>query len=115
MSASMHLTTPAGTAIGQEALNALSSALFCTSLQPADMPDPDRVRREVLHMLGTDLAGQCKAKVVQATTDHPSHFASRMAWCRQMILLVFFSAGCQVPPQLTQEAQYDHQNEIDGR
>ncbi|MFJ9752955.1 hypothetical protein [Streptomyces chartreusis] len=115
MSASMHLTTPTGTAIGQEALNALSSALFCTSLQPADMPEPDCVRREVLHMLGTDLTGQCKAQVAQATTAHPSHFASRMAWCRQMILLVFFRAACHVPAQFTQ-AHSDHQNdEIDSR
>lgn len=90
MSISMHLSTPAGTVIGEEALTALSSALFCTSLHPADSAGHDCIRREVLHMLGSDLTGHCQARVAQAAVSHPLGYASRMAWCRQMVLLTFF-------------------------
>ncbi|MFG2794690.1 hypothetical protein [Streptomyces sp. NPDC048419] len=76
--------------IGEEALMALSSALFCTSLQPTDLPERDCVRREVLHMLGADATGRCKTRVAQAAAKHTLRYASRMAWCRQMVLLVFF-------------------------
>lgn len=90
---SIQLSTPAGTVIGEDVLTALSAALFCTSLRPHDMPQPDSIRREVLHMLGTDITGWCKAQIARAAAEHPLSHASRIAWCRQMILLVFFGAA----------------------
>jgi hypothetical protein len=89
MSDSLRLSTPSGTAIGEEALTALVSALFCTSLQPVDSPCPDHVRREVLHVLGEDLTDRCRAQLAQATADNPAGSAARVAWCRQTILQVF--------------------------
>jgi hypothetical protein len=93
MSDSLRLSTPSGTAIGEEALTALVSALFCTSLQPVDSPCPDHVRREVLHVLGEDLTDRCRAQLAQATADNPAGSAARVAWCRQTILQVFYGSG----------------------
>lgn len=89
----MQLRTPAGTVFGEEVLTALSTALFCTLLEPRDMPGEDRIRREVLHVLGTDLAGWSRRQVVRTEADNPQRYASRMSWCRQMVLLVFFRAA----------------------
>lgn len=102
----MDLSTPTGTVIGEEVLAALTSALFCTSLQPSGMPSRDCVRREVLHTLGADFTGWCKAQVAQAATNHPLHYASRMAWCRQMVLLVFFSSASR--DQETPDMRVEH-------
>ncbi|MFD9464592.1 hypothetical protein [Streptomyces sp. NPDC060027] len=88
----MRLTTPAGQAVGEDVLTALTYALFCTSLEPSSHPALNRIRGAVLHKLGTDLNGACIRHVAQEAGDNPLRYAERMAWCRQMVLLTFFDS-----------------------
>ncbi|WP_371666709.1 hypothetical protein OG985_45430 [Streptomyces sp. NBC_00289] len=74
-----------------DVLEALSQALFCTSLGPDLSSSVDEIRSCVLHQLGSDLDGSCARHVAGAAGTDAAGHDRRMAWCRQMIRLAFYS------------------------
>ncbi|MEV6332967.1 hypothetical protein [Streptomyces sp. NPDC051909] len=94
----MTLISPSGTLIGGEVLAALSYALFCTSLEPADHPDDNAVRAAVLHTIGSDVNRSCLLQVAQEAGDHPLRYLERISWCRQTVLLTFYRTAMNCVP-----------------
>ncbi|MFF3404371.1 hypothetical protein ACFYW6_38885 [Streptomyces sp. NPDC002659] len=91
MDTSLQLYTATGVSVGQNAFAQLSNALFCTCLEPTDLPDSDAVRDAVLHKLGADADGSCLLQVAQEARYNPDLYSRRMEWCRQTIRMTFFS------------------------
>jgi hypothetical protein len=65
--------------------DAVSEALFASSLQPSDAPAAEAVAGAIgrtLRQLGPAL---CASRVAQEFGDHPEAAADRMSWVRQVL------------------------------
>jgi len=76
-----------------------ANALFASSLQPSDQPDPAQVR--VAITVTFDALGDtgCAARVAQEFGDHPETAVSRMRWARAA------TAGTPARPEPAQPAR----------
>ncbi|MFJ4429091.1 hypothetical protein [Streptomyces bobili] len=76
-------TAGSGITLCDQVVTIWAQALFCSSLEPSDHPDPVTVCVTV----ATELAafegqlGGCTGAVAQVARDHPELFAERMSWC----------------------------------
>jgi hypothetical protein len=64
----------------------IAEVLFCSSLQPSDHPDSDRVRAAVsdcLRTYGGDV-NACVGELARSYGKDPDCACARMRWCREM-------------------------------
>jgi hypothetical protein len=59
-----------------------ANALFASSLQPSDRPDPAQVRVAITATFGALGDIGCAARVAQEFGDHPETAVPRMRWAR---------------------------------
>ncbi|MFJ4866615.1 hypothetical protein [Streptomyces sp. NPDC088748] len=98
----MLMYTPYEEVTGGEVLAVLSRALFSSSIEPTDLLDLDKIRREVLHTLGSDFTNECLMRVAQSAGDYPELYFARMSWCRTTVSAAFFNEShyAKIPQQL---------------
>jgi hypothetical protein len=60
-------------------------ALFCSGLQPSDVPTADMVAAAISRAVQQFGIGGCAGRMAQEFGDHPDAAASRMRWVRQLI------------------------------
>jgi hypothetical protein len=63
----------------------LAEVLFCSSLQPSDRPDADRVRAAVMACLRAydGDVNACVGELAQRYGKDPDCACTRMRWCRE--------------------------------
>jgi hypothetical protein len=62
-----------------------AEALFVSSLQPSDEPDPFQVDAAVTAALLLHGSDGCAALMAQEFGDHPGLAAARMRWCLSLL------------------------------
>jgi hypothetical protein len=80
-------------------LSSSANALFASSMQPSDRPDPAQARAAItaaLCALGSD---GCAARVAQEFGDHPETAVPRMRWARATIVCIAWAGFLQPLPQ----------------
>ena len=60
-------------------------ALFASSLQSSQDPNPRQVRAAIRHTLRAIGVGGCVARVAQEFGDHPDTAVARMCWARNAV------------------------------
>jgi hypothetical protein len=73
-----------------------AEALFCSDLQPSDMPSREGIDQAITAMLLAYATEGCAGHVAQEYGDHPDAAVERMAWCRTAVVFgVFAVAGAR--------------------
>ena len=60
-------------------------ALFCSELQPSDVPTAEMVAAAIGRAVRQFGIGGCAGRMAQEFGDHPDAAARRMRWVRQLI------------------------------
>jgi hypothetical protein len=68
-------------------------ALFASSLQGSQHPDPEQVREAVVRAIRSLGLRGCCAQVAQEFGDHPETAAARMRWAREAVSLAYPAFG----------------------
>lgn len=66
-----------------------AEALFVSSLQRSEVPDPEQVRRAVATTLRRNGIRGCATRVAGEFGDHPDLAVPRMRWALEMIRAVY--------------------------
>jgi hypothetical protein len=64
-------------------------ALFASSLQPSDGPDPAQIRLAIAGVVRTLGPRGCAERVAQEFGDHPETAVARMRWARRLVDAAF--------------------------
>src|ERR1700750_3358224 len=65
--------------------DARCEALFCSGLQPSDVPTADRVAMAITRAVQQFGIRGCVGRIAQEFGDHPYTAARRMPWARELI------------------------------
>lgn len=68
-------------------------ALFASSLQGSQHPEPEQVREAVVHAIRSFGLRGCCAQVAQEFGDHPETAAARMRWAREAVSQAYPALG----------------------
>jgi hypothetical protein len=68
-------------------------ALFVSTLQSSQSPDPEQVRQAVARAVRSHGVRGCCAQVAQEFGDHPDTAVARMRWVRQVVSQAYPAPG----------------------
>jgi hypothetical protein len=74
-----------------------AEALFASTLQASDSPDPDQVRHSVMATLRRLGIAGCAAQLAAEFGDHPECARARMAWALATVHTAFATPLAVVP------------------